>query len=186
VEDNQIIELYWARSEQAITETDIKYGAYCRTIARNILHDLQDTEECVSDTYLRAWNTMPPQKPGVLSAFLGKITRNLSLDRFRSRSAQKRGMGQTVLALSELEECIPISNTTEEIAEQHRITEVLETFLQKLPQEKRRIFLQRYWYLMPIREISLQNSMSESKITAMLHRIRKELRRCLEQEEIAL
>ena len=184
MEDKQIVALYWERSEQAITETDTKYGAYCRTIAGNILTDELDTEECVSDTYLRAWNTMPPQKPAILSAFLGKITRNLSLDRFRTRNAQKRGAGQTVLALSELEECIPASSTTEEIVELQLLTGIIERFLRTLSDEKRRIFLQRYWYLMPVREIAHQNSMSESKITSMLHRTRKELRICLEKEGI--
>lgn len=184
MEDKQIVALYWERSEQAITETDIKYGAYCRTIAGNILSDEQDMEECVSDTYLRAWNTMPPQRPAILSAFLGKITRNLSLDRFRTRTAQKRGAGQTVLALSELEECIPASASTEEIVELQLLTGIIERFLHALSDEKRRIFLQRYWYLMPVREIAQQNGMSESKITSMLHRTRKELRTCLEKEEI--
>ena len=186
MEDCQIIALFWERSEQAISETNQKYGPYCRTIAWNILHDEQDTEECLNDTYLHAWNSMPPKRPALLRAFLGKITRNLSLDRFRARAATKRGFGETPLALAELEECIPSPGTVEQIIEGRALSEMMEAFLHRLPAQKRRIFLQRYWYLMPIREIARENGMRESRVTSILYRARKELRACLEKEEIAL
>ena len=106
MEDNAIIDLYWARSENAISQTAVKYGGYCYAIAYHILESPEDSEESVNDTYLAAWNTMPPKRPNVLSAFLGKITRYISLDRWKRRSASKRGGGQTTLALEELEECV--------------------------------------------------------------------------------
>ena len=107
MEDSAIIDLYWAREERALSETDTKYGGYCRSIAHNILKNREDSEECVSDTWLHAWNAMPPQRPSILSSFLGRITRNLSFDRCRRQNAEKRGGGSLPLALDELSECVP-------------------------------------------------------------------------------
>lgn len=151
MEDKRIIELYWLRSEDAISQTASKYGAYCRSIAWNILYNQEDTEECVNDTWLRTWDTIPPQRPKVLQTFLGKITRNLSLDRWRRNHTQKRDSG-VFLALEELEECVPgcDGNMSEDIA----IRDALNGFLRVLKPEHRKVFLRRYWYLSPVKEIA--------------------------------
>ena len=121
MEDSVIIDLYWAREERALSETDTKYGGYCRSIAHNILRNREDTEECVSDTWLHAWNAMPPQRPSILSSFLGRITRNLSFDRCRRQNAEKRGGGSLPLALDELSECVPAPGRVEQALEARRI-----------------------------------------------------------------
>ena len=186
MDDSRIIALYWARSEEAIRETDQKYGPYCRTIAWNILQDREDSEECVNDTWLQAWNTIPPKKPSLLKAFLGKITRNLALDKYRFYRAQKRGGQETHLALEELKDCIPHPSTTEQAAEDLALTEVLDRFLAGLKPETRKLFLRRYWYASSIQDIARDYGMSESKVKTTLHRTREKLRRHLEQEGIAL
>ena len=184
MEDQAIIDLYFARSEQALEETDRKYGAYCRSIAEHILRNVQDTEECVNDTWLRAWNAMPPQRPGVLSAFLGKITRNLSLDRCRLTKAEKRGGGAMPLALDELSECIPSQSSVEQQAELSELTELLDRFLRTLPEKECCLFLRRYWYLDSMRDLGMRFSMSEGSVKSMLHRTRKKLREYLQTQEI--
>jgi len=186
MEDSQIVQLYWQRSEEAIAETSIKYGTYCRNISYGILRNHEDAEECVVDTYLRAWDAIPPQKPVRLAAFLGKITRNLSLDRYRRKTAQFRGFGQVPLALQELEWSVPAPENAETMAEAAELTASLERFLYGLPIEKRQVFLLRYWYFRTIQEISEQLEMSERKITSMLFRTRKELKQHLEKEGIGL
>jgi RNA polymerase sigma-70 factor (ECF subfamily) len=186
MDDTKIIDLYWARSENAISETATKYGKYCRTIAYNILRNNEDSEECVSDTYLRAWEAMPPQRPRRLQAFLGKITRNLSLDRYKRLSAEKRGGGEVPVALDELLECIPAENSTEKAIEDIALTESLNRFLGTLSTESRRIFLRRYWYLTPVKEIAKEYSIGESKVKMSLLRSRKELKQFLEKEGITL
>ena len=184
MDDKRIIDLYWSRSESAITETDQKYGKYCYSIAYNILTNNEDAEESVSDTFLAAWNTIPPKRPSVLAAFLGKLTRHISIDRWRMRNRQKRGGGEIVLALEELEECIPDSHTVEATLEQKRLAMVFNGFLDHLPETERRVFLCRYWYLDPISCIADRCGFSESKVTSMLHRTRKKLRITLEKEEL--
>ncbi len=184
--DQQILALYQNRAQAAVSATEQQYGSYCRTIARNILHSSEDAEECVNDTWLTAWNSIPPQQPQHLSAFLGKITRNLALDRLRRESAEKRGGGQVALALSELEDCVPSPRSTEQTVDTMVLTQALETFLLAQPVEKRRVFLQRYWYLYPIRDIAAAHKTSVSKITSMLFRMRQELKQSLEQEGISL
>jgi RNA polymerase sigma-70 factor (ECF subfamily) len=186
MDDQQIIDLYWARSENAISETAEKYGKYCHTIAYHILHNDEDSEECVNDTYLRAWETMPPQRPHRLSAFLGKITRNLSLDRYKRLAAEKRGSGQVPLALDELLDCVPTGDSAEKTADDLALTESLNRFLGTLSVDSRRIFLRRYWYLTPVKEIAAGCSISESKVKMSLLRSRKELKKFLEKEGIAL
>ncbi len=186
MEDSKIIDLYWARSENAIAETSKKYSRYCYYISFNILHDNEDAKECVNDTYMRAWNAIPPKRPNRLSTFLGKITRNLSLDKYKKYTAQKRGFGQMELSLSELKDCIPAASDIEQVVDTITLVEALNRFLSNQPQIKRIIFVQRYWYLMSIKEISEQCGMSQSKIKSMLYRIRNELRLCLEKEGIAL
>ena len=183
MEDNRIIDLYWARSEEAVAQTARKYGGYCRRIAWNILYNPEDTDECVNDTYLRAWDTIPPQRPKVLQTFLARITRNLSLDRWRRNQAQKRDSG-VFLALEELEACVPgcDGNMSEDIA----IRDALNGFLGNLKPEHRKIFLRRYWYLSPVKEIAEDYSISESKVKMILLRTREKLRVHLETEGIGL
>ena len=184
MDDKNIIGLYWSRSESAIQETDRKYGRYCYRIAFNILANQQDSEECVSDTYLTAWNHIPPERPQILSAYLGKITRNLSLKYWRDQHAQKRGGGQTMLALEELEQCISAGNSTEQEVDRRLLAEAINRFLDDLKDEQREIFLQRYWYLQSIEEIAIRHNYSSGKITTMLFRIRKKLQKALEKEEL--
>ena len=140
MEDKQIVELYWARSEQAITETDQKYGKYCYYIAHNILKNHEDSEECVNETYWKAWRLMPPKQPQKLSAFLGKITRNLSINKYNLLHTQKRGEGQFPIALEELQECIPSGENVEQAVENEELAEIFNRFLEMLPVEKRKVF----------------------------------------------
>lgn len=186
VEDERIVELYWQRSEDAIAETESKYGAYCRSIACGILRSPQDAEECVSDTWLRTWNALPPQRPARLQPFLGKITRNLSLDVWRKKNALRRGVGQVPLVLEELEHAAPPAMSAEEAVQEQVLIASLEKFLWSLEGEKRQVFLLRYWYFRSEREIAAQLSMTKSKVTSMLHRLRNALRQHLEKEGICL
>lgn len=186
MDDKQILDLYWERSENAIVETANKYGKYCHYIAYNILHNDEDSEECVNDTYLKAWGVIPPQRPNRLSTFLGKITRNLSLDKYKERHAKKRGDGQVSLALEELQECIPAESSVEDAIDDMALTELLNEFLASLQSEARRIFMQRYWYLCSIREIAQDFQISESKVKMSLLRSRNALKSMLEKEGIAL
>ncbi len=184
--DQSIIELYWARDQLAIRESDQKYGPYCRAIAYNVLQDPRDSEECVNDTWHRAWESMPPQRPGLLRAFFGTITRNLALNRWEKQHAQKRGGGQLPLALEELSQCIPAADTVEQAVEERELTDLLERFLANLPKQARTIFLRRYWYLMPVKDIAKSLSVSESKVKMSLLRSRNKLRELLEKEGICL
>lgn len=182
----QIVELYWARAEHAITETTQKYGRYCHSIAFNILHNDEDSEECVNDTYLNAWNSIPPHRPAVLKAFLGKLTRNLALNRYKQCTAEKRGNGQIPLILDELHECLPAAENTERILDDMVLTDVLNRFLASLPVEQRRIFMRRYWYMRSVKEIAADYGLSESKVKMSLLRARNELKRRLEKEGITI
>lgn len=186
MEDGKIIELYWARDQRAVRESDEKYGRYCHSISYNILYNDQDAQECVNDTWLNAWNAMPPQRPNRLAVFLGKITRNLSLNRYRLYHVEKRGQGQTALALSELEECVSTSNSPEQASEERLLVESIESFLYAQPQQKRDIFVRRYWYLSAVKEIARDYSMSESKVKSLLFRMRGELKLHLEREGIVV
>ena len=182
MEDNAIIDLYWARSENAISQTAVKYGGYCYAIAYHILESPEDSEESVNDTYLAAWNTMPPKRPNALSAFLGKITRYISLDRWKRRSASKRGSGQTALALEELEECVSGGEDPEERLARKELLTLVNRFLEDLPETERRVFVCRYWYLDSISDIAQRFDFTESKVKTMLHRTRQKLSRQLEKE----
>ncbi len=186
MDDNGILDLYFNRAESAIEETAAKYGNYCYTIAFSILASVLDSEECVNDTWLRAWNAIPPQRPGILSAFLGRITRNLSLDRLRSAGAKKRGAGQVEVVLEELAECIPAPDSVEQAAEDHRIAAILNGFLASLPETARIIFLRRYWYLLSVRDIAAGLGCSESKVKMTLSRTRTRLKNLLEKEGVTL
>lgn len=182
MEDDRIIELYWMREEAAISETEQKYGRYLLKIAQNILGDLEDSKESVNDTYLRAWKSMPPHKPAVLSAFLGKIARELSIDRFRSRHRQKRRASEYAISLSELEECVTDGDTTDQIVELQLLAEAISKYLRALSVEARSTFLGRYYYMDSIKEVAAYWGMSESKVKSMLHRTRMGLKVYLEQE----
>lgn len=186
MEDRQIIELYNKRSEAAISKTADKYGKYCHYVAYNILFNEQDCEECVNDTWLRAWNTIPPQQPDRLSTFLGKITRNLALDKYKYYNREKRGGGQTALVLDELNECLPAMDSTEQAVNDRLLVEVLNGFLRSLPAEKRQMFVRRYWYLSSVSEIAKDYDISESNVKVILLRIRSKLKKVLEKEGIVL
>lgn len=182
MDDKSIIDLYLDRSEQAISETSVKYGKYCFSIAFNNLSDKEDSEESVNDTYLAAWNNIPPRVPSILSTFLGKITRNISLNRWKSRRAYKRGGGEVPLALDELEECISTGESVEDTFEKKELLRSMNRFLDALPDTERNLFVCRYWYLDPIHDIAQRFGFTESKVTSMLHRIRGKLRKHLEKE----
>lgn len=186
MDDSQIIELYLARAQTAISETAEKYGRYCRYIAYNILCSEEDSEECVNDTYLRTWESIPPQRPFNLKAFLGTITRNLSLDRYHSRNAEKRGMGQVPLVLDELCECLPAQKNADDITDSIVLAECLNEFLAGMSEQQRIIFVRRYWYLSPVKEIAADLGYSESMVKMSLLRSRNQLKQALEKEGISL
>ena len=164
MDDQQIIELYWNRSESAITETAARYGRFCYHIAYRILANREDSDECVNDTYLRAWEVIPPTRPNIFSAFLGKITRNLALNRYAFQTAEKRGGSQIPLALEELGDCIPGGRAPEQVAQDRELAEALNRFLRELSAENRKIFLQRYWNLMPVKDIAITYGISQSNV----------------------
>lgn len=182
MDDDRIVELYWERSESAISETAKKYGDYCHYIAYNILYNREDAEESVNDTWLDAWNNMPPHKPSILSTFLGKITRRISIDKWRRKHAGKRGGGEMALVLDELEDCVSAPTDVETVIEQQEMTRVIKEYLDSLPTTERRVFLRRYWYMDSIAGIARDFDFSESKTASMLHRTRQKLRDKLESE----
>lgn len=184
MDDQKIIDLYWSRSEHAIAESDKKYGKYCYSIAYNILTNNEDAEESVSDTYMAAWKAMPPKRPAILGTFLGKITRHLAIDRWRARNRYKRGGGEIVLALEELEDCIAADQTVEKAYERRQLALVFNRFLESLPETERRVFICRYWYLDSISVIANYYGFSDSKVTSMLYRTRKKLRETLKKEDL--
>lgn len=186
MKDNEIIELYWNRDEAAITATADTYGNYCYSIAYNILCNNEDAEECVNDTWLNAWKSIPPQRPNRLSTYLGKITRNLSLNRYKLLTAQKRGKGQVEIALSELEGCVPAQTDMDQIADEMVLVSAIEAFLFAQPRTECNIFVGRYWYLYSIRDLAVAYHMSKSKVASLLYRMRMKLKLHLEKEGISL
>lgn len=186
MEDKRIIKLYFERSEKAIAETARKYGRYCHYIAFNIVGNDSDAEECVNDTYFRTWNTIPPKQPKELKTFLGKITRNLALNKYEKMSAQKRGAGQIPLILDELYECIPDKNADEKIVEDIIIKRTIDAFLSELQTDSRKIFIRRYWYMCSVKEIAQEYGISESKVCVSLYRTREKLKKKLEEEGISV
>lgn len=183
MEDETIIALYWHRSQQAIAETKKKYGSKLTGLAQRILSCLEDAEECVSDTYLTAWNTIPPQKPVYFFAYLAQITRRFAFGRLDYRRADKRN-GRLVELGQELEECLPGSVSAEDRVEQKQIIQAINRFLRSLPEEKQLLFLRRYWYADSIAQLSKTFHQSESKVKSTLFRIRKKLKEALEQEGV--
>lgn len=186
MEDIQIIDLYWARDEQALRQTDVKYGAYCRAIAQNILYDPEDSEECVWDTWLAAWNAMPPQRPAILRAFLGRITRNLCFDRYKAAHAEKRGGGSVALALDELGQCVPAAPDAQQAVEEQELAQTIDRFLRGLPARECNIFLRRYWYVDGIEQIADRYGLKQNTVKSILFRTREKLRSYLRKEGFAL
>lgn len=175
MDDQEIIARFFARDEEGLTAARARYEPYCAAVARSLLNDPRDQEECLSDTWLRAWNAIPPQRPRSLGAFLAKITRNLAINRLRDGNAQRRGGGQVPLALEELRECVSPEGSPEG---------ELDRFLDGLPPLQREVFLRRYWYLDSIEDIARRTGWSKSRVTTTLHRLRVRLRAHLIQEGI--
>lgn len=185
MEDSAIIELYWARDEAAITHTDRKFGPFCRRLAFNILSDREDSEECVNDTWHRAWDTMPPQRPDSLRAYLGRIVRNLSISRLRQRTAQKRGGGLDIM-LSELEDCLPSSVGVEQTLEARELSEQINRWLRSLPQDDRVLFIRRYWYGETVNELAREWDLLPNQLAKRMLRLRLSLKTHLEREGVRI
>lgn len=187
MDDKTIIELYWSRNEQAIAETDTKYGSFLHRLSLNILSLVQDAEECVNDTYHAAWNKMPPEEPLSLRAFLGRIVRNLSISRFRSNHAEKRYNGMELM-LSELEECIPAKESVEETVEHkmeaEQLTAAMEDWLKSLSLEDSALFLRRYWYGEAIKDLAKDWGTTPNLLAQRMLRLRKKLKQHLEAKGI--
>lgn len=183
MEDCQIISLYWQRNETAITETDTKYGGFCRRISNNILRNPWDSEECVSDAYTRCWDTMPPQRPNSLRAYLGAILRNLSISRYRAEHAQKRFGGAEVL-LSELNDCVPAPENVQRTVEAGELGQLISDWLEKLEKEDRALFVRRYWNGDSVKDLAGELGLRPNALTKRLLRLRESLRRELEREGI--
>ena len=182
LKDQEIVALFWRRDERAVAAAREKYGAYLLRVAMGILPRRQDGEECVNDAYLGAWNSIPPQRPAVLQTYLGKLTRRIAIDRCRRNTAEKRGGGEVALSIDELAECLPDRSTVEEAVELRCITAALDVFLGTLSREKRRAFVLRYWYALPVREVAEILGFSETKTANLLSRTRRSLREHLEKE----
>ena len=185
MEDIQIIDLYWKRNETAITETDTKYGGFCRRISNNILHNPWDSEECVSDAYTRSWDTMPPQRPMSLRAYLGAILRNLSISRYRAEYAQKRSGGAGLL-LSELGDCVPAPENVQRTVEAGELGELISAWLRKLEAGDRALFVRRYWNGDSVKALAAEMGLRPNALTKRLLRLRDNLRRELEREGISV
>ena len=182
MEDRKIVDLYWQRDENAIPETAAKFGGYCRTIAYNMLSDAEDAEECLNDTWLRAWNTMPTNRPSRLAPYLGKLSRWISLTRLREKTSLKRGGGETALVLDELADAVDSGADVEKAVELKELNAALRRFLKTLGETERQVFLARYWFIASIAEIAEKFGFSESKVNSMLHRTRKKLLGYLKEE----
>ena len=182
MEDERIVALYWERSEEAIRQTQSKYDNYCMGIAGRILPNHEDARECVNDTYLAAWDAIPPQRPAVLSTFLGKLTRRISIDRWRALTADKRGGSAVTVALEELEACIPGGTDPVKEVEAKELARAISGFLRTLPYIQRKVFLMRYFEMADLTRIQVEFQISSSKATSMLHRTRKKLKTYLQEE----
>jgi len=180
--DEKIIDLYWARDERAIQETEEKYGAYCFAAANGILADAEDAKEAVNDTWLRAWNTIPPQRPAVLRLFLAKIVRNQALMRCRSRGAAKRGGTVLISAIEELNECVAGSQSVEETLDAKELGCAIEGFLETVSVQSRNVFLRRYFFFEEIPDIARRYGLKEGNVMTILSRTRRKLKQYLIQE----
>lgn len=184
MDDTAIIRLYWDRDQSAIPATDEKYGTFCHRIAASVLDSREDAEECVNDTYHRTWMTIPPQRPESLRAYLGRIIRNLAIDRYRRENAQKR-FRKLDVSLTELEDCLPADNDPEQSAELEELTAAVNRYLGTLPRQKRIIFLRRYWFQQSVEDIARDYGRSVSGIYAILTTVRRGLRDALTKEGFA-
>ena len=185
MEDTKIIELFWERSENAISEADAKYGKYCYAIAYNILYSEPDSEECVNDTYLRAWNNIPPTRPSKFSAYLGRITRNLAINRVAFHSRQARNGGYTEI-LDEMHQMLPDESSAPQSTDDIALREAINGFLRSLPTDTRIIFMRRYWYNSPISDIARDYSLPQGTVKSTLSRTRKQFREYLQKEGISI
>ena len=185
MDDKKIVELYWQRDESAINETKIQYGNYCYSIAYGILKNNEDAQECENDTYLEAWNSIPPKKPVHFSAFLGTITRQKAIDKWRRKNALKRG-GEVGLSLDELEGCIPDNRAIDDNLIAEELAKKISDFLRTLPQNERLVFVRRYWYFDSVNDICNRFGYGKSKVKMMLKRTRDKLISYLEQEGVLL
>ncbi len=182
MDDCKIIELYFARDEKAIEETAAKYGDYCLAIALNVLSVQADAEECVNDTYLRTWESIPPQKPNSLKLFLARITRNFAIDRYRAARSDKRGGGEITVALHEIDEFLPADTDLDDELRQKELLESVQKFLYAQPERERSIFLLRYFHTKSTQEIAAYRKMREGTVLKALSRTRKKLKEYLEKE----
>lgn len=180
--DNEIVELFFQRNPDGIQAAQEKYGAYCLAVARNILGGEEDSQECLNDLWLRAWNAIPPQRPQFLAAFLGRIARNLALNRYKAKMAEKRGGGEAALSLEELAEYLPAGSEPQSEAEAAEFSRVLSAFLRTEKEESRQVFLQRYFLCQPVGQIADHFGFSESRVKSMLLRTRTRLKHYLERE----
>lgn len=176
MDDHHIIQLYWDRNDQAIRATSEKYGHYCQRIAKNILNNEEDAEECVNDTYLNAWRSMPTHWPEQLATFLGKITRNLAFNKYKHDHAEKRGSGEIALILDELNDCVSDTDNVEQMIDRQELRKAINAFARSLPIGKRNIFVRRYWYADTVSEIAKDYGMSQGSVSKMLERTRKQLK----------
>ena len=186
MEDDAIVKLFWDRSEHAIRETEVKYGRYLRAAAANILQNEEDISECVNDALLSAWNAIPPARPQMLQTFLGKIVRNLALDRWRRQSAEKRGHGRVAEALDELGELSDSGSFENDLLNGMVLSELLNNFLKGLSETEQLVFMKRYWHFMTTREIAEQTGLTESNVRVILYRCRKDLKKKLQKEGFEL
>ena len=182
MEDYQIIELYFKRNADAIKETDSKYGSYCFTIAENILHNKEDSEECVNDTWFHAWNAIPPQRPNRFRMFLAKITRNLSFNYFNAKHAKKRGGGEITIILEELVECMVEESDIEDEYIAKELEQSINFFVRALPERDGNIFVRRYFFTESVSVIAKRYKMTENHVMVILSRTRKKLKAYLERE----
>ena len=176
MDDNGIIQLYWDRNDQAIRVTSEKYGHYCKAIAKNILNNEEDAEECVNDTYLNAWNSMPTHWPEQLATFLGKITRNLSFNKYKHDHAEKRGGGEIILVLEELTDCVSDISNVEQMLDRQELVKAINSFVRSLSPKKRNIFVCRYWYADSVSKIANDYGMLQGSVSKVLERTRKQLK----------
>lgn len=186
MEDAQIIALYWSRSQEAVAETAEKYGPFLTCLSYHIVHSRHDAEECVNDAYLHAWNAIPPERPAAFRAWLGRVTRNLSLDRWKRDHAQKRGGGNMALLLGELTDCLPATQAPEQALAEQELGVLISRFLQRQQPGARYMFLRRYWYGDPLADIAQSLGCGEARVKSSLFRTRRALRRELEREGVAL
>lgn len=175
MDDSKIVQLYWDRNEQALTATSDKYGNYYITIAKNILGNKEDAEECVNDTYMRAWNSLPPHRPNILSTYLGKITRNLSFNLYKRNTADKRGGGEVPVVLDEIVDLVSDTDDVEKEIDRRELVKAIDDFLGKLPADKRSIFICRYWYFDSISNIASRFGMTNNYVSVLLNRLRLKL-----------